>query len=124
MFGVIKKIFSFAGKRKKLLVKSMIVAFIGAVFSALQVVAMMFSLDYIFKNDSSYLLYILREINQQIRIQIDNGTNQYFDNYCKLVLDNFKFNQFYLTPNDIVIFFQQYDIAPYSSGIPTFFIPR
>lgn len=84
----------------------------------------MFSLDYIFKNDSSYLLYILREINQQIRIQIDNGTNQYFDNYCRFVLDKFNLNQFYLTPNDIVIFFQQCDIAPYSSGIPTFFIPR
>lgn len=47
MFGVLKKIFAFAGKREKLLVKSMIVAFVGAVFSALQVVAMMFSLDYI-----------------------------------------------------------------------------
>lgn len=82
----------------------------------------MFSLDFIFKTDCSYILYILKEINRQIQIQIDNGTNQYFDNYCKLVLDNFKLDQFYLTNKDVVIFFQSYDIAPYSSGIPTFYI--
>lgn len=58
MFGVIKKIFNFAGKRKKLLVESMIVAFIGAVFSALQVVAMMFSLDYILSGQISKIWFI------------------------------------------------------------------
>lgn len=59
MFGVLKKIFSFAGKRKKLLVKSMIVAFVGAVFSALQVVAMMFSLDYIVSGQISKIWFVL-----------------------------------------------------------------
>lgn len=59
MFGVLKKIFAFAGKRKKLLVKSMIVAFVGAVFSALQVVAMMFSLDYIVSGQISKICFVL-----------------------------------------------------------------
>lgn len=59
MFGVLKKIFAFAGKRKKLLVKSMIVAFVGAVFSALQVVAMMFSLDYIVSGQISKIWFVL-----------------------------------------------------------------
>ena len=58
MFGVLKKIFAFAGKRKKLLVKSMIVAFVGAVFSALQVVAMMFSLDYIVAGQISKIWFV------------------------------------------------------------------
>ena len=58
MFGVLKKIFAFAGKRKKLLVKSMIVAFVGAVFSALQVVAMMFSLDYIVSGQISKIWFV------------------------------------------------------------------
>jgi len=30
--------------------------------------------------------------------------------------------QFYLTPKGVVVFFQQYEIAPYSSGIPEFTI--
>ena len=58
MFGVLKKIFAFAGKREKLLVKSMIVAFVGAVFSALQVVAMMFSLDYIVSGQISKIWFV------------------------------------------------------------------
>ena len=58
MFGVLKKFFAFAGKRKKLLVKSMIVAFVGAVFSALQVVAMMFSLDYIVAGQISKIWFV------------------------------------------------------------------
>ena len=58
MFGVLKKIFAFAGKRKKLLVKSMIVAVVGAVFSALQVVAMMFSLDYIVAGQISKIWFV------------------------------------------------------------------
>lgn len=71
-----------------------------------------------------YLLMILKEMNQQIAEQTKNGTNQYFDNSCQLVLDTFKMDQFYFTKNDVIIYFQQYDIAPYSSGIPTFEIPH
>ena len=58
MFGVLKRFLLFAGKRKKLLVKSMIVAFVGAVFSALQVVAMMFSLDYIVAGQISKIWFV------------------------------------------------------------------
>lgn len=78
----------------------------------------------LYKNDSSYLLYILREINHQIQVQLENNETAYFDNSCQLVLNTFQFNQFYLTEKNLVIFFQSYDIAPYSSGIPRFFIPR
>lgn len=45
MFGVLKKIYEFAGSRRKLLTKSMLVAFLGAVFSALQFMALMLTLD-------------------------------------------------------------------------------
>lgn len=83
-----------------------------------------FGLDYLFPNGCEYLLLILKDINHQIEEQIEDGSNQYFEDYCKLVLDTFEFNQFYLTDNFITIYFQQYDIAPYSSGIPTFNIAR
>lgn len=45
MFGVLKKIFSFAGTRKSLLTKSIIISFIGAAFSALQFAALMLVLN-------------------------------------------------------------------------------
>ena len=62
----------------------------------------------------------LKDINNQIEEQIANGTNYYFDNYCNLVLNSIDLNSFYLDNKYVNIYFQQYDIAPYSSGIPTF----
>lgn len=59
--------------------------------------------------------------------QIDAGYNPedsiYFSDYAKLVQDTLKINNFYLIPEGVVIYFQEYDIAPYSSGMPTFVIP-
>ena len=79
-------------------------------------------LNSLFANQN-YKEYIIMTINQQIAEQIKNGTNQYFENYRQLVTQYFNENSFYLTPEGIVIFYQQYEIAPYSSGIPTFTIP-
>ena len=79
-----------------------------------------FTLNALFNNNCDYVLYILKEINFQIEEQISNESNQYFDNYCSLVLNTINLNNFYMSPGYITIFFQQYDIAPYSSGIPTF----
>jgi len=75
------------------------------------------TLDKIYKNNPNYILYILKEINKQIE---EKGIDLFFDNYCTLVIETFKPNQFYINPNTITIYFQQYDIAPYSTGIPTF----
>ncbi len=47
MFGILKKIFGFAGSRRKLLIKAMAVAFMGAVFASMQFGALMLSLDMI-----------------------------------------------------------------------------
>lgn len=83
-----------------------------------------FSLESVFPHDPDYFLLLLKEINHQIANQEEEDPGRYFENYCQLVLDTFRLDQFYLTESDVVIFFQQYDIAPYSSGIPTFSIPR
>lgn len=77
-------------------------------------------LEKFYDDNCEYILYILQDINNQIEHQIENGTNDYFDNYCNLVLNTIDLDNFYLNPGYITIFFQQYDIAPYSSGIPTF----
>lgn len=76
-----------------------------------------FTLNDVYSHQPDYLLFILREINAQIQ---EKGVDLFFDDYCSLVLETFNPHQFYLTPNYVVIYFQQYDIAPYSTGIPTF----
>ncbi len=77
-------------------------------------------LSYFYPNNPNYVVDILKNIIGQISANPEN----YFDDYCKLVLDTFNPESFYVTENDIAIYFQQYDIAPYSTGIPTFLIPR
>lgn len=79
-------------------------------------------LSYFYPNNPYYIIDILKSINSQIKEQIQSGSNQYFDNYCELVLETFNLESYYLTPNAIAIYFQQYDIAPYSSGIPVFYL--
>ena len=69
-----------------------------------------------FPNNPYFLIDILKQINDQISKEPDI----YFDNTCNLVLDTFNPESFYLTQNGIVIYFQQYDVAPYSSGIREF----
>lgn len=78
------------------------------------------TLNELFDCNCDYVLYILKDINTQIEEQIANGSNYYFDNYCSLVLNSINLNNFYLNNKYIIIYFQQYDIAPYSSGLPTF----
>ncbi len=66
---------------------------------------------------------ILDRINEQIAAQIRSGEGMYFDDYVKLTAENFHPENFYLTPGGLVIYYQQYDVAPYASGIPEFNLP-
>lgn len=70
-----------------------------------------------------YTSAILETINKQIQIIITSNPSVYFDNYAELTKEMFHKNNFYLTPSGVMIYFQQYEIAPYSSGIPEFLIP-
>ena len=86
-------------------------------------VGRLFALSHFFPNNPYYTIDIIRNINAQIKEQIKAGTNYYFEDYCELVLETFRLENYYLTEKDgIAIYFQQYDIAPYSSGIPVFYI--
>ncbi len=66
--------------------------------------------------------YFLLDILKQINRQIYEDSEVYFEQACCLMVEAFNPNSFYLTPNELVIYFQQYDIAPYSSGIREFSI--
>lgn len=65
---------------------------------------------------------ILNKIRVQIALQIEKGENLYFEDYPLLIAEYFDPMSFYLTPNGLGIYYQQYEIAPYSSGIPEFII--
>lgn len=69
-----------------------------------------------------YKAGILNQIREQIDTQMQQGENQYFEDYSQLIYEKFNPESFYYTQNGIVIYYQQYDIAPYSSGIPKFVI--
>ncbi len=76
-----------------------------------------------FPGKSNYKEFIIESIINQIKQQVKENTTMVFDDYPKLVAENFKPNNFYLSKEGVVIYFQQYDIAPYASGILTFVIP-
>lgn len=84
----------------------------------------MLDLSYFYPNNPDFIVEILKSINSQIAEQEQNNPGQYFENYCELVLDTFNLESYYLTPQGIMIYFQQYDIAPYSSGIPEFLVRK
>lgn len=76
-----------------------------------------------FPGRSDVKKFLISNINQQIKEQISNGNTMFFEDYGKLTESTFKMNCFYLVEEGLVIYFQQYDIAPYAAGLLTFVIP-
>lgn len=65
----------------------------------------------------------LQELKAEIIRQIGADSSAYFENYPQLVEETFNPKSFYLQPDALAVYFQQYDIAPYATGIPVFLIP-
>jgi Protein of unknown function (DUF3298). len=63
---------------------------------------------------------IINVIKEQIAEQMKGEANWYFDEYPQFVTEYFNPESFYLMPDGVVFYYQQYEIAPYSSGIPEF----
>ncbi|MDE6954063.1 MAG: DUF3298 and DUF4163 domain-containing protein [Erysipelotrichales bacterium] len=74
-----------------------------------------------FQNKKNCIPCIKRNIIKQINTSKDPTI--YFHNYPDLIEKSFQSQNFYLTSEGVVIFFSLYDIAPHSTGIPTFLIP-
>lgn len=83
-------------------------------------IAKILPLKYFYRGNEYYQIEIIRQINEQIANSNENGI--YFPDYCELILQTFNLENYYLTEKGIVVFFQQYDIAPYSTGIPIFLV--
>lgn len=75
-------------------------------------------------DDPNYVSKLIDNINCQIQRNIANGNNIYFEDYCCLTSKNFRVENYYIKNGLINIYYGQYDIAPYSSGIISFVIPK
>jgi len=67
----------------------------------------------------SYKSYILSAVEAQVEKEPDI----YFENYEELIAETFNGDSYYCRQRGVVVYYQQYDIAPYSSGIREFLIP-
>lgn len=76
-----------------------------------------------FKPYTDYTHMLIQEIIAQAEENLKENPYIYFDDYKNLIIENFNPNSFYMSPDGITIYYQQYDIAPYSTGIVEFTIP-
>lgn len=75
-----------------------------------------------FEPGATYKAYVISAVNEQIRVQMETGDGMYFEDYETNVARYFNVNSFYLVPEGLVVYYQQYQLAPYASGIPEFLL--
>jgi hypothetical protein len=76
-----------------------------------------------FFRGTNYMNLLINEITKQAEQNLNQNPGIYFEDYKNLIIENFNPNSYYLTPQGMDIYYQQYDIAPYSTGIVEFTIP-
>ncbi len=59
MFGILKKIFRFSGTKRKVLTRAIVVAFLGAIFTALQFGALMYVIKAVLNKESSVSMWVV-----------------------------------------------------------------
>ena len=74
----------------------------------------------LFKRGENYRRLVLAQILKQADINYKENSYLYFENYRELIVKNFNPGSFNLTPTEIAVYYQQYDIAPYVTGIVVF----
>lgn len=67
--------------------------------------------------------HMLQEIIRQTEGRIESGEASFYDEYEQDIRAQLELRNFYLIDRGVVIYFQSYDIAPYSEGIPEFLFP-
>jgi hypothetical protein len=76
-----------------------------------------------FPNTPDYRTFLIEEITRQADKRLQETPGIFFENYRDLISESFDEDHYYLTPSGIDIYYQQYEIAPYSTGIVVFTIP-
>lgn len=80
-------------------------------------------LSALFPQDFDYAELLKGLIEEEIGRRNAQQSGLYFEDYADRVEQAWSEANFYLTPEALVLYFRQYDIAPYSTGIPTFAFP-
>lgn len=76
------------------------------------------SLENLFNKDKDYKIVIDNNIREQIKEKTKNGENTEPYDFKGINKDQ----KFYIQDDNIVIYFDLYEIAPYAAGIPEFFV--
>ena len=77
----------------------------------------------LFRPGTRYKKLLCAAVLRRIEAQIGRNGAFYYDAYPRAVRKYFSADQFYLKREGLLLYYQQYTIAPYSMGIPTFLIP-
>lgn len=67
--------------------------------------------------------YIRHLIIDRVKQLVGSDDFIYFEGFEENISCQFYHENFYLVPEGVKIYYQQYDIAPYAAGIPEFLIP-
>lgn len=76
-----------------------------------------------FYRGTNYMNFLINEITKQAEENLSQNPGIYFEDYKDLIVQYFNPDSYFLTPQGMVIYYQHYDIAPYSTGIVEFTIP-
>ncbi|MFZ5974914.1 MAG: DUF3298 and DUF4163 domain-containing protein [Bacillota bacterium] len=77
----------------------------------------------LFTRRENYRRAVLEQILMQADEQMQENPGIFFEDYRTLIIKYFDPESFYLTPSGIAVYYQQYEIGPYASGIIVFDIP-
>ena len=77
----------------------------------------------LFKPRENYRRIVLEQILKQAELQMQVNPGTYFEDYRTLIIKYFDPDSFHLTPAGMAVYYQQYEIGPYASGIIVFEIP-
>ncbi len=73
-----------------------------------------------FAPGQDFRMLLIGQILAQADQNMQQNPNIYFPEYRTLIARYFDAESYYLTPEGLVMYYQQYEIAPYATGIVTF----
>lgn len=76
-----------------------------------------------FPAGQNYRRLLINQITEQAQEKIRQNPGSLFEDYPTLIAEYFNEEHFYLKFSGFAIYYQQYEIAPYSTGIVVFTIP-
>lgn len=80
-------------------------------------------LSSLFRPGTGWRIILFSQMLQQADEQAAQNPGVFFEDYRTLMRQYFNPRSYFLTPDGVSVYYQQYEIAPYSSGIVVFNIP-